>query len=81
METKRLSTEVLSRLAKMDKTEKHETMNKMTFDVFNELIDSGFDVVVSKTDLTMLYSLNIDIFKKTINDQVFKNTQAATPVT
>ena len=85
METKRLSTEVLGRLAKIDKSElnsnNEQTMNKLAFDVFNELLDEGHDVVISKTDLTMLFSLNIDIFRKTINDKVFKNTQAATPIT
>jgi len=85
METKRLSSEVLNRLAKHDKTENNEnnkqTINKLTFDVFNELIDSGFEVVISKPDLAMLFSLDVNVFKKTINDQIFKNTQAATPIT
>jgi len=85
METKRLSNEVLNRLAKLDRSEikenKQETINKLAFDVFNDLLDSGFEVVISKTDLAMLFSLNIEVFKKTISDQAFKNTQAATPIT
>lgn len=85
METKKLSSEVLMRLSKLESLKKksetpfdlHEFINA----VFTDLINDGYEVTISKTDLAMLHSLDIDSFVKTINDQVLKTAHVSTPIT
>lgn len=83
METKRLSTEVLNRLSEIkdfvQKEPNSGVMKEFTTEVFHQLLDEGYDILISKTDINMLYSLNIDQFLKGI-DQVLKNSAAPTPL-
>jgi hypothetical protein len=85
METKRLSDEVLSRLSELDKSELkgnlQVVMNDFVNKVFEDLLDAGYDVIVSKTDMTMLYSLDLAKYMDVINDQVFKSAKLSTPAT
>lgn len=83
MEQKRLSSEVLSKLSTLssEEIEKGIKIDEFIGKVLQDILNEGFEVVYTKSDLSMLHSLNLDMFLERMNDTDLKSNAFATPVT